>query len=83
MSWTNLKNVVSAARDIVAIGTKEVSYQASRASSATETVTNRLATKAATLKANYQESLEVRKSGLIKPEVVKETEVPTDVVSVN
>jgi hypothetical protein len=81
--WKNIKNVVSAAADIVSIGTKEVAYQASKASSATETVTGRLATKAATIKAKYEADLADRKSGVVKPEVVKEAEVPTDVVSVN
>ena len=81
--WKNICNISNAVSDLVAIGVKEASYQATKASNATETVTSRLATKAATIKAKYEADLADRKSGVVKPEVVKEAEVPTDVVSVN
>ena len=81
--WKNIKNVMSAVSDLATIGTKEVAYQFNKASEATETVTGSLASKAAALKANYQESLEARKSGVIKPEVVKEAEVPASAIVVN
>lgn len=81
--WKSIKNVVSAASDLVIVGSKEVAYQVSKASTATEAVTDKLAVKAAILKARYEADLAERKSGVIKPEVVKETDVPTTVVNVN
>lgn len=79
--WKNIKNVVSAATDLVAIGSKEVSYQASRASTATQGVTSQLSSKAANIRAKYEADLADRKKGIKKPVVVKD--VPADVISVN
>ena len=78
--WKNLRNCVSAARDIVAIGTKEVSYQASRASEATATVTGSISSKAAALRTRYEAELADRKAGVKKAEVVKD--VPADVITI-
>lgn len=81
--WKNIKNIGSAVADIVSIGSKEVAYQASRASTATEGVTSKLSSKAAELKTKYEADLADRKAGIKKPTVVEETEVPKTVVPVN
>ena len=75
--WKNIKNVVSAATDLVVIGSKEVAYHVNKASNTTESATGTLAEKAATLRANYEADLADRKAGVKKPEVVKD--VPPDV----
>ncbi len=79
--WKNLKNVASAATDLIAIGSKEVAHHINKASDATETATGTLATKAANLRANHASSLADRKAGVKKPEVVKGT--PTKVTTIN
>lgn len=81
--WKNIKNVVSAVTDMVVIGSKEVSYQAGKASDATESVTSTFSTKAAALRARYEADLADRKAGIKKPEVVTETDTPKNIVSVN
>jgi septal ring-binding cell division protein DamX len=81
--WKNLKNVVSAVSDLTVILSKEVSYQATKASEATETVTSTLSTKAATLRAKYEAELADRRAGITKPTVVSETEMPKNTVAIN
>jgi hypothetical protein len=81
--WKNLKNVVSAVSDLTVILSKEVSYQATKASEATQTVTSTLSTKAATLRTKYESDLADRKAGITKPTVVQESEVPTTTVAIN
>ena len=79
--WKNLKNVASAATDLIAIGSEEVAHHLSKVSNATEAATGTLATKAATLRANYESSLAGRKAGVKKPEVVEDT--PVNVTTIN
>jgi hypothetical protein len=79
--WKNLKNVVSAVSDLVVIGSKEVAYQAGKASEATETVTGSFSSKAASLRVRYEADLADRKAGVKKAEVVEET--PAEVITVN
>ncbi|HIJ97447.1 MAG TPA: hypothetical protein HPP94_17280 [Desulfuromonadales bacterium] len=79
--WKNIKNVVSAVSDLVVIGSKEVTYQVNKASTATESVTGSLSTKAASVRARYEADLADRKAGVKKPTVV--TETPADAVIIN
>ena len=81
--WKNIKNVVSAVSDLVVIGAKEVSYQANKASDATEQVTGKIAEKSSQLREQYEADLADRKAGIKKPVVVTETATPTDVIPVN
>jgi len=81
--WKAIKNVVSAASNIVAIGAIEVSHQINKASTSTESVTSLLAEKSATIRAKYEEDLADRKAGIKRPEVVTESETPKDIVPVN
>lgn len=81
--FKNLRNISSAVANIVAIGSKEVAYQAGRASIATEGVTSQLSSKAAELRAKYEADLADRKAGIKKPTVVKESEVPEAAVVIN
>ena len=60
----------------IAIGSKEVSYQASKASNATASVTGTISSKAASLRARYEADLADRKAGIKKvAPVVTETPV--------
>lgn len=81
--WNNIRNISNAVANIVAIGSKEVAYQAGRASTATEGVTSTLSSKAATLRAKYEADLADRKSGIKKPTVVPKSEVPKEAVAIN
>ena len=81
--WKNIKNIGSAVADLAAIAGKEVAYQANKASEASLDVTIKLSTKAADLRANYEQNLKDRQSGVTKPEVVTEAETPKDVVAIN
>lgn len=81
--WKNIKNVVSAVSDLVVIGAKEVTYQATKASEASETVTSKLSQSAASLRATYEQNLADRKTGIKKAAVVTESETPKDVITVN
>ncbi|NVN91926.1 MAG: hypothetical protein HXX11_15170 [Desulfuromonadales bacterium] len=77
--WKNIKNLVSAASDLVAIGSKEVAYQVSKASNATETVTSKLANKASAMRKAYEDNLYCRKEGVDGILVVRRHEDITDV----
>ena len=79
--WKNICNISSAVADLAVIVGKEISHQFDNVSEATEGVTSTLATKASTLRAEYEQSLADRKSGVVKPTVV--TDVPEDAVHVN
>jgi len=81
--WKNIRNVVKAATDVARIVSQEVSYQATKASDATETVTSKLAEKSSSMRARYEQDLADRKAGIKKPTVVEEAEVPNTVVAVN
>lgn len=82
--WTNIKNVVSATTDIIIIGTKEISYHATKASNATESVTGALNKKAASVRARYEADLADRKAGVKKPAApTVVTETPADAVIIN
>ena len=45
--WKNISNLFAAASDMVVIGSKEVAYQAGKASNATASVTGTISSKAA------------------------------------
>ena len=83
--WKNIKNISSCIADLAVIAGKEVSHQINSASTATEGVTSKLSTKAANIRANYEQHLADRKAGITttKPEVVTESETPENVTSVN
>lgn len=81
--WNNIKNVVSAVSDLVVIGAKEVSYQAAKASDATESVTSKLADKSAQIRSQYESDLADRKAGIKKPVIVTEAQTPAEIVPVN
>lgn len=83
--FQNIKNICKAAADISIIVGKEISYQTTKASTATEGVTSQLSTKAATIRANYEQHLADRKSGITpaKTEVVPASETPKHIVPVN
>ena len=74
-----ISNITAVVKDLAAIGTKEVSYQVSKANSATESCTKTLADRVSNLRKEYEQSLQQRKDG--KPEVV--TEAPANVINVN
>ncbi len=81
--FKNIRNLSNAVADLVSIGSKEVAYQASRASTATEGVTSTLSAKASSLRAKYEADLADRKAGIKKPTVVTESEVPKGAVAIN
>ena len=81
--WKSLKAIGSAVCDLSAIAGMEVSHQLDNASETAEEVSTTLATKAATLRAEYEQSLAERRSGVVKPAVVSESETPKDIVPVN
>lgn len=81
--WKNIKNVVGAVSDLVVIGSKEVAYQVTKASSATESVTGSISNKAANIRARYEADLADRKAGIKKPTVVTEAETPENAVIIN
>lgn len=76
----SILNITSAVKDLAAIGTKEVSYQVSKASNVTESCTKSLADKVNNLRKEYEQSLEQRKEGK-KAEVV--SEASANVISIN
>ena len=78
--WSSLKNVASMVADLAAIAGQEIQFQANNVSDVTEGFTSQLASKAADLRADYENSLEER-STPTKPEVV--TEVPKDAVTIS
>ena len=73
--WKNISNLFAAASDMVAIGSKEVAYQASKASNATASVTGTISSKAAALRSRYEADLADRKAGIKKVAPVVETPV--------
>ena len=68
--FSSVKNVVSSACDLVAIGAKEAAYQLNKASNTSESITGTLATKAATMRANYEKTLADRKAGITTKDTV-------------
>ena len=83
--WKNIKNICSAAADLAVIAGKEVSHQINKTSTATEGVTSKMSTKAANIRANYEQHLADRKAGITTPktEVVTQSETPRNIVPVN
>lgn len=81
--FKNIKNVVKSASNVAAIVKMELSYQASKASTATQGVTSNLAERSATLREKYMQNLQDRKSGIKKPTIVPESEVPETAVVIN
>ena len=59
--WKSIKNIGAAVKDIVVIASKEVAYRSTKASSATNNVTGKLAAKAHELRENYEVNLTSRK----------------------
>ncbi len=74
------KNVVAVLSDLAAIGTKEIGFQVSKASNASESRTKTLADKVNAMRKEYEDKLEQRKEGK-KAEVV--SDAPSNVINVN
>jgi hypothetical protein len=55
--WKSIKNIGAAVKDVVVIASKEVAYQSTKASSATNNATGKLAAKAHELRENYEVNL--------------------------
>jgi predicted regulator of amino acid metabolism with ACT domain len=83
--WKNIKNISAAVADISIIVGKEIAYISTKTSTATEGVTSKLSTKAANIRANYEQHLADRKAGITTPktEVVTQSETPRNIVPVN
>ena len=81
--WKSLCHISSAVADLAVIAGKEVAHQFISVSEATESVTESICNKAATLRTEYESNLEARESGVKEPEVVTETETPENVVPIN
>jgi hypothetical protein len=70
--WKSIKAIGSAVSDVSAIAGKEVAYQFSKAAEVSNSATTTLASRAAALKATYEQNLADRKAGIVKPVVVPE-----------
>ena len=62
--FKSLKNLTSAVADLVVIGSKEVAHQATKAANNSNTVTSKLAEKAAAIREAYEISLASRKESV-------------------
>ena len=80
--WKAIRNISSAVADLAVIAGKEVHHQVGKASDSTESVTSKLSTKAANIRASYEQHLEERKS-VTKSAVVTEAETPKEIVAIN
>lgn len=81
--FRNLKHLVKAAGNIVAISYIETAYRLTQASDATESVTSKLEAKSEALRKSYEQNLVVRKAGIKKPTVVTEAETPENAVIIS
>jgi len=79
--WKNIKHLAKAASNIVAISYAETAYRLNQVSESTESVTSKLEAKSEQIRKQYEQHLEERKNQ--KPEMVTESETPTDVIVVN
>ena len=79
--WNAIKSIGKAVGDLGVIVGKEASYQVKKVSDSTSNGASKVASKAAKLRAEYEQNLEDRKNGSKKPEVVKEA--PENVIEVN
>jgi hypothetical protein len=62
--WKSMMNVVSAAKDVLVIASKECCFQAGKASNTTNNATGKLAQKAHNMRENYEVNLTSRKEGV-------------------
>ena len=81
--FKNIMHLAKSAGNIVAIGYKETAYRLNQVSDSTGSVTSKLEAKTAQIRANYEQHLADRKSGITKPEVVTEEETPKDAEAIN
>ena len=81
--WKAIRNVASAVADLSVIAGKEIQHQVNKASDVTASVTEKISNRAAEIRTNYESDLEDRKSGIKKPVVVTEAEIPANITKVN
>jgi hypothetical protein len=75
--WKSIKNIGSAVTDIATITGKEAMHQINKASGKTDSVTQKMADKAASLRDQYEKKLAMRKAVQVVKDVNQTTIVKT------
>lgn len=76
--WKTFRNISSAAKDMVAIASKEVMHQVARANELSGSKTDKLAEKARAMRETYEVNLASRKEGIDGVLVVRRAPESTD-----